>query len=188
MPAFPMRGTMAKYLESEPCFDAVKTPSLMGLLTELVPPGGGGRAEHSSNALGVRSRPAGPLVDRRHCRDITPFGPNSPFQRMLELSPKIVLFGVTVSSMTLCHVVEDVLAEEFPLRVYRDAMYSVPCVARGGEKILVSTRAMHPELRRFATRTKCEAISSGVEWNKTWRSERGSRSALQSSMHGAWSR
>lgn len=117
MPSFPFDGMMADYVDSQQ-FDIVKSPSKMGLLTELfrrIP--GVERSLHPSHSVCAKGPLAEYLVkDHQEC--LYPFEPSSPFGKIVELKGKILLIGVGLEVLTHVHTCEDRLQEQFPEKVY----------------------------------------------------------------------
>jgi len=149
MPSFPMSGTAFDHLENGHHFDVRRTPSKMGLLTEIFRLGCDvERSIHPTHSVIAKGTDARWLVDGHHL-DATPFGPDSPFQRMLQLSAKVVMLGVGLRSLTLVHVAEDMLADDFPVRVYADKAFAIECFDRSGDSVIVSTRALNPALASY---------------------------------------
>jgi aminoglycoside N3'-acetyltransferase len=120
MPTFPFTGRVTEYAATDPVFDPLRTPSRMGLLTEMfrrhpdvvrsVHP------THPVAALGARAA----WLVAGHEESPTPFGPETPFGRLYESDGQVLLLGVGLESMTLVHVVEDLMGDRFPVAVYEE--------------------------------------------------------------------
>lgn len=146
-PTFTFHPRMFDYLESNPVFDVRTAPSFMGSLTQYALKANEGiRSLHPTHSVLVIGKDA-PYLATEHHLDSTPFGPNSPYQRLLNLdSFKILLLGVTTDVITYIHAVEDIMGEEFPIRTYTNKIYDITCVDRNGNDIIVSTRCHSPVL------------------------------------------
>jgi aminoglycoside 3-N-acetyltransferase len=102
----------SRYLQGEPEWDREHTPSLMGKISETVRtwPSAlrSSHAAHSLAAVGAQAE----LICRRPYR--TGFGPDSPFQSLVDENAWVLLMGVTYSNCTLFHLFE--AAAEVPYR------------------------------------------------------------------------
>jgi aminoglycoside N3'-acetyltransferase len=135
MPAFVFGGanldSFRRYRE-KPVFDVKKTPSEMGLLTELFRRHPGVRRSlhptHSVCALG----PLAEEMTGRHHLDKFGCGPASPFAVMDRHRTTILGMGVPYyRCLTHVHHIEHVLDEEFPAACRER---STPVVLKDGEK------------------------------------------------------
>ncbi len=143
-PAFPFGGLMAEYLRSNPTFQTRVSLTKMGALSEVALfDESRVRSVHPTHSLvGFGDQASTWLAD--HHLDQSPFGPHSGFHRLAEARGKILLIGVGLSSVTGFHLVEDQLAERFPVRVYLPESFKVPCTSDNGEEFEVQTRCHDP--------------------------------------------
>lgn len=147
-PAFPFGNLMFEYLESGPSFDAREPKAKMGALVDIAL----GyedrmRSVHPTHSVAGFGDDVADLLKDHHL-DGTPFGPHSPFWRLADMGGKILVIGVGLSSVTGFHLPEDRMGDEFPVRVYGDKIYEVPCLSDTGEEIRVRTRAHDPMVSR----------------------------------------
>lgn len=89
---------------------------------------------HSVVAIGPR---ADEYVSSHHL-DKTPFGPNSPYYKLIKNGGKIVLFGATMGNITELHAVEDMVDEFYPVKIYTET-HDVKVVDYGGRELTVKT-------------------------------------------------
>ena len=96
--------TFSHYLQAEPVWDREHTPSRMGKISEAARtwPGAlrSSHAVHPLAAIGAQAE----LICRRPYR--TGFGPDSPFQTLVDCNAWILLMGVTYGNCTLFHLLE----------------------------------------------------------------------------------
>ena len=119
MPAFyfgepGMGGAYATFVQN-PRFDLRRTPSQMGLATELFRRMPGVR---QSRHPVYRISALGPLAEeltRGHELATSPAGRGSPFETMARLDTCIVGIGKPVQVLTQAHHTEELMADEFPL-------------------------------------------------------------------------
>lgn len=147
MPAFPIEGMAVDELKKGE-FDIRRTPSRMGLLTEIF------RRKcrtvrslhptHSVCAIG----PNADYLTRDHHRSEWVFGSTSPFRRLEEFDGKILLIGVGVEVLTHVHVVEDAMKESFPVNIWLDRLFEVTVNDAEGQTAVVKTRCHNPIISR----------------------------------------
>lgn len=146
MPAFyfgdPKQGGAAATFRRDPHFDLRRTPSQMGLATEIFRRFPGVR--HSRHPV-YRVSALGPLAaaltaGHEHAR--SPSGPGTPFEFMAAHDTLILGIGKSFEVMTQVHHVDDLLGDEFPVPrrapTARDAL--VVEVKDGEERFPVTLR------------------------------------------------
>ena len=143
MPAFPTIGGMAAHLAAHPCFDAARDPSRMGQLTERLRLHPRARRSlhptHSVVAVGPRAE----YLTDGHERCVSPFGPESPFQKLLNLDGKILCLGVEIAYISSLHLPEEMI-RNFSVKVYLDRPAQARVVDRHGREHTVTTLVHDP--------------------------------------------
>ena len=84
MPTIPFTGTAVAYVQEQPVFDVRRTPSRMGILSELfrrMP--GVLRSVHPTHSVAAWGEPARALIADHH-RAETPCGRGTPYHRLIE--------------------------------------------------------------------------------------------------------
>lgn len=149
MPAFffgdPKIGGARETFQRNPTFDVRRTPSQMGLLTELFRRSKG--VVQSRNPV-YRVSALGPLAEslvRGHENAHSPCGIGTPFDFMANHDTLILGIGKRFEVLTQVHHAEDVLGAEFP-------------VPRGDPNPLPITLVDGPERMPYTLR------GSGLEW------------------------
>lgn len=131
-PAIPVKGSTLDYLKSIKEFDAETAPNAMGVISKyyqkLEPSKRSLSPTHSVVACGKDS---GAYTDSHHL-DVTPFAEHSPYMKLVLSKGKVLLFGAQWKSLTICHVVEDMLGDDYPVKVYNRKPVRLK-VRRGGE-------------------------------------------------------
>ena len=106
MPTFPFARTMSEYLDSDPLFDASRTPSQSGLLSEALRQMPHVRRSlhptHPCAALGPR---ADEIIDGSE-HSLTPFGPSSAYGRAAAL-PTTYQVLLDTNSSSIVHVIQE---------------------------------------------------------------------------------
>ncbi|UTW51650.1 AAC(3) family N-acetyltransferase [bacterium SCSIO 12827] len=124
---------------SDPFFDELKTPSNVGILTEIFRTRyADGRSIHPTHSVAAKGKDAAALLDGHHLDD-TPCSANSPFGRLCQADGWVVMFGISMDCCTLIHHVEEIIAPDLYLQpVERTEHYN--CRRRNGEEISVALR------------------------------------------------
>lgn len=145
MPAFPAEGRNLDYIQSHPFFDEVKTPSKMGLLSEMfrqLPETQ--RSIHPTDSICAKGINAAWIVSG-HKGMQQPYGENSPFRRLCELKGKILMLGTTLNgACTNLHTLED-FEDGFLYPIYMPELYKVKVQLANGSIKEVSTRVHNPD-------------------------------------------
>jgi aminoglycoside N3'-acetyltransferase len=143
MPCPPVTGATLKSLQSAKVFDPKTTPCTTGKICETFRHWPGVfRSLHPTHSVAAIGPEAKWLVKDHHL-DSTPFGPNSPFARLLEIDASIVGIGLDVRWITLYHHFEDI-CDYFPVRVYSEERFQIPVLLEDGTHVLVATPRHDP--------------------------------------------
>lgn len=122
--AIPVKGSTQEYLENITRFDK-DAPIAMGVISSYYAKQEGAcrslNPTHSVVAYGPRAEE----YTAWHHLDITPFTERSPFYKLLEHNGSVLMIGAAIKHLTLCHIVEDMLGELYPQRVYGQKEYMV---------------------------------------------------------------
>lgn len=155
MPAFPIEGMAVDELKKGE-FDIKRTPSRMGLLTEIFRRKAGTvRSLHPTHSV-CAAGPNAAYLTRDHHRSEWAFGPASPFKRLEEFDGKILLIGVGVEVLTHVHVAEDAMKDSFPLNIWLDGLFEVTVNDAEGQTTVVTTRCHNPIISRRKSITSFE--------------------------------
>lgn len=137
MPAFyfgePGDGGAYATFQRNPRFDLRRTPSQMGLATELFRRMPGVR---QSRHPVYRISALGPLAEeltRGHEHASSPAGRGSPFETMARLDTCIIGIGKPIQVLTQAHHVEELMGDEFPVPSRAGVPLPMTLVDRDGE-------------------------------------------------------
>jgi len=161
MPSFPFDWSDVDSL-SAGIFDVRRSPSKMGLLTEMfrrLP--GVQRSLHPTHPVCAFGQYAEYLTNSHHL-DSYPFGPLSPFGRVDAMDGNILLLGVNTDSLTHVHVVEDVMGANFPINVYLPQIIETTVIDNQGLATPLMTRAHNPSISRLRSVRRYER-----EWERS---------------------
>ena len=148
MPSFPFDTLASEYLAIE-SFDIRRSPSKMGLLTEIfrrLPDVT--RSLHPTHPVCAQGPLAQYLIESHHL-DERPFGPLSPFGRLDENNGKILMIGVDSAFLTHVHVAEDLMGDAFPAPVYLEDAVEVTVLDQSGDEKTLRTRVHDPAVSRL---------------------------------------
>jgi len=123
MPTLPFRGTAVEYALGDPVFDVRQTPSRMGLITEMFRRSPGVvRSIHPTHSVAAWGASAHAII-AGHERAETPCGRLTPYGRLLDHDGKILLMGVSPSTMTFCYFVAEELEPRLSIPVLTREAY-----------------------------------------------------------------
>jgi aminoglycoside N3'-acetyltransferase len=107
MPTFPFHGSQGEYADKNPRFDVQKTPSRVGILTEVFRQTRGvKRSKHPTHPVGAWGRHANEIVSTHHLGPT--FGVTSPIYRLREFDGIVVGLGTRYRyAFTIGHVIEE---------------------------------------------------------------------------------
>lgn len=119
MPAFyfgdPEQGGVGQEFSRNPRFDLRRTPSQMGLLSEMFRRSKGVIcSRHPVMRIAARG-PLAPQITTGHERALLPCGIGSPFDHMARHDTLILGIGKPFEVLTQVHHAEDLLGDEFPV-------------------------------------------------------------------------
>jgi len=143
MPAFAHNTFSKIYLDTDPVFDILKSPSKAGAITEeLRKRANSLRSFHPTDAVTAH----GPLAEylvKDHFGQITPYNNMSPYFRIAEKKGKILNIGIPLSiSCTNLHTLEDAVDFKYP--IYHSRIYEVRMVDETGTQKRMKTRVHDP--------------------------------------------
>jgi aminoglycoside 3-N-acetyltransferase len=148
MPTIPFTDSAVAYVSRQPRFDVLRTPSRVGLITEVfrrcpavV------RSVHPTHPVAAWGAKAPEIIAGHHLAQ-TPCGAGSPYSRLLEHGGRMLFLGTDISSMTFFHAVEELLEPELPFSPFTVERFSVPCRDASGNVVVCTTRLFDPGLSR----------------------------------------
>jgi aminoglycoside 3-N-acetyltransferase len=135
------------YLRSGKVFDVHRSPSALGMLSEMArryP--GAKRSLHPTNSIVAIGKNADDIVGSHHL-DIYPCGEKSPYYISMQLHGIIAGIGVNANFMSFVHCPEDVLKNQFPLKTRLDEVFEAKVKKEDGTIEIVKTLAAHPQIK-----------------------------------------
>ena len=152
MPSFPYIGSHAEYLGGKPVYSVRKTPSIVGLLTEVFRRSSGVlrslEPDHPFCAWGTDASKvvgdgsaAGVGVDL--------FGPDSIHRRVLSMKATLVGLGVSLNTNTFIHVIDAQLEHLYGFPIYYDDCYDAFVEDYNGQRFNVKRKAIRREVHTY---------------------------------------
>jgi aminoglycoside 3-N-acetyltransferase len=148
MPAFPMDRPGLDHLRMHPVFDLRSTPSQMGAVSERFRTlSDTHRSFHPTHSLSAQGPGAEDFI-AGHQNAETPFGPGTPFAKMIEANARQLFLGTGTRPLTAYHVFECMREPPDPYGVFWPEPIEVRCIRADGSEVTVTTLVHHPELVR----------------------------------------
>lgn len=148
MPTMTFSGTAVEYARSNPLFDVARTPSRMGLLTELFRRSSKVvRSIHPTHPVAIWGDDAAVIAAGHHLAK-TPCGVGTPFEALLKRHGKIVLLGTDISVLTFYHLLEEVIERDLPLAPFTDEVFHLRSKAGDGQILDTNCRLFEPAVSR----------------------------------------
>ncbi len=177
MPTMPFSGTAIDWVRSHSSVDLRRTPSRMGLISEIFRRSPDViRSVHPTHSVAAWGAPAAEFV-ACHPAARTPCGVGSPYHGLLTRDGSVLLLGVDVNSVTLYHTAEELLEKQLPVSPFMDETFKLQCVAPDGTTIAVETRLFDPAVSR---RRNLERLGLELKQRGAWREARVGRLAIVS--------
>jgi aminoglycoside 3-N-acetyltransferase len=148
MPTMPFTGTALEYVRSGTVFDVRRTPSRMGLLTELFRRSDGVvRSLHPTHPIAIWGQGARAIAEE-HRQSRTPCGSSSPFEKLLRRDGKILLLGTGIGVLTFFHFVEEYMEDVFPFSPFGQQIFTIEFVDAAGKRMMCESRLFDPAVSR----------------------------------------
>lgn len=135
------------YLKSGKIFDVKRSPSALGMLSEIsrrYP--GAKRSLHPTNSIVAIGKHAATITGSHHT-DIYPCGEKSPYYLAMQMGGVIAGIGVNANFMSFVHCPEDVLKNQFPIKTRLDNVFEAKVKKEDGSIQLIKTLAAHPQIK-----------------------------------------
>jgi aminoglycoside N3'-acetyltransferase len=148
MPTMTFGGTAVAYARANPLFDVARTPSRMGLLTELFRRSPGVvRSIHPTHPVAIWGKDANAIALGHHLAS-TPCGVGTPFETLLKRDGKIILLGTDISVLTFFHMLEELLEHELPDSPFTDEVFHLRSKTQDGQILDTNCRLFDPAVSR----------------------------------------
>lgn len=152
--ALPFKGSSEQFLKSIDTFDFRSAPVEMGTINEyysMLPDAY--RSKSPTHSVVAVGKNAAYYTNDHHLSE-TPFTKNSPYYRLIEKQAKILMIGAGVKHLTFNHIVDDLLGDDFPVRVYAKRRYRINILDKSGNSTIGQFKA-HREILGVYKNPKC---------------------------------
>ena len=148
MVSLPYRTAALDWLQSGRRFDVRRTPSMMGMVSEVFRRRAGVvRSLHPTHPILVQGLQAERFI-AAHPDCLYPCGPGTPFDELARADGRVVFFNVPIDMFTFFHYLEHLVSATLPFALYTDSPFDAPVVDAGGRARIVRTYAFAREAIR----------------------------------------
>lgn len=142
-PTYP-RQLSSEFLKNDLIFDVRRTPSYMGVISELFRRKSGSiRSLHPTKSVCAIGPYAHELTNT-HQNSPYPYDSCSPYYKIMKYSGTIVSLGVSPLRLSFVHCIEDTLKDQFPINTYLETLFESRCINYEGEVEIIKTYAHNP--------------------------------------------
>ena len=166
LPTLPFTGSAVEYVRTAKPFDVRRTPSQMGMLTELfrrMP--GVSRSLHPTHPVAAWGANASGMIANHHLAS-TPCGKETPYGRLLDHNGKILFLGTDISVMTFFHAVEEIIETQMPFSPFSKEVFALESRDALGNTLSTRTRLFEP---RYSRRRNIHKLVPELKRRKAWR-------------------
>jgi aminoglycoside 3-N-acetyltransferase len=102
--------------------------------------------------------PAAPWIIADHEHTTYSCGKGSPFEKLVQVQAKALLFDVSLRTLTFFHYVQDLLQDTAPVNLYDDQPVESLVIDTHGTKRMVKTYVFSDESRRYRSPNLRQAL------------------------------
>jgi aminoglycoside N3'-acetyltransferase/acyl carrier protein len=158
MVSMPYTGSTAAYLHGGVPFNVQHTMSAMGVITEIFRQKPGVvRSVNPAHPI-LAWGPAAPWIIADHEKTMYSCGKGSPFEKLVHVQAKALLFDVSLRSMTFFHYLKDLFQSTLPVKLYEEMPVESIVIDTSGNKNTVKTYVFSSESRRYRSQNLQEAL------------------------------
>jgi len=130
------------YLAQGKVFNVNRTPSMMGLLSEVFRRGQGVvRSLNAAHPILAWGRDAEDFIAGHHLSQCS-FGADSPFARLAQRDAKLLLIDVPFNTITYNHYLEAELAARFPVPLFEPIPMRCQMLDSSGQSVSMNTQVL----------------------------------------------
>jgi aminoglycoside 3-N-acetyltransferase len=148
MPTMPFNGSAVQYVSQGKVFDPLRTPSCMGLITELFRRSTGVmRSIHPTHAVAAWGAKAQEMIVDHYLAE-TPCGRQTPYGRLIDYNGRILILGKSIRVMTFYHTIEEELEPQMPFSPFTQETFSLQSRGPDTNILVTHTRLFDPGYSR----------------------------------------
>ena len=149
MVSTPYTGRTAAYLRAGEPFDVRHTVSAMGVITEIFRQTPGVVRSLNPAHPVLAWGPAAPWLVVGHEHTLYSCGKGSPFEKLVHVQAKALLFDVSLSSLTFFHYLKDLFQGTLPVKLYEEMPVESMVIDADGNKKVVKAYVFSSESRKY---------------------------------------
>ncbi len=139
MVSLPYQTSSYEYLRTNSVFDVKRTPSKMGIISEVFRRKKGVlRSLHATHSVLVWGKDKSWIIEG-HENCIYPCGKDTPFDKFISLEGKVLFFDVPFIMFTFIHYIEDLLKDQLPFQLYTEEPLTSKIIDYNGNEITINT-------------------------------------------------
>lgn len=167
-PTLPFTGSAIDYARADPLFDPARTPSRMGMLSELFRRSPSVvRSAHPTHPVALWGQDAAAVAADHH-RAATPCGAGTPFEALHHRRGKIVLLGTGIGVLTFYHHIEEMIENELPFSPFTQQEFRLRTLAGDGGILEARCRLFDPVVSRRRNMSKLIGpLRAAGAWHET---------------------
>ena len=165
MPSMPFTGSTREWLNSGQVFDVRRTPSRVGLLTELFRRSPGVvRTVHPTHPVAIWGALAEEMSRDAHT-STTPCGRPSPFARLVDVGGQSLMLGAGIEYMTFFHAVEEFLEGDMPFSPFTAETFELHSKDAAGALMTSRLRLLEPH---YSSRRRVAILTPELQRTGDW--------------------
>ena len=146
-PAWHFTYRAEDYLNKSLVFDVRRSPSVLGLLSELARRHPNAqRSIHPFNSIVAIGNYAAEIVSE-HGNSIYPCDEASPYYKITKFDGIIAGIGVDTNFISFVHCPEDVIKKQFPIKTRLDEIFEGKVKLKDGSMKIIKTLVAHPQIK-----------------------------------------
>jgi aminoglycoside N3'-acetyltransferase len=147
LPALPYSPPLEDFLATSPVVDLQRTPTRAGLLAEIFRRSPETRRTFDPDvSLSVGGPESDWIVGETPCLGWNPFGPHSPYRRILSAGAYVLGLGVSRNTMGLVHVIDSLFADRYPIDIYCRKTMQATSIDENGQRLVYYRRPVRREV------------------------------------------
>lgn len=146
-PAWHFTIRAEEYLKKGLVFDVKRSPSVLGLLSEIARRHPSAlRSIHPINSIVAIGKHAEEMIND-HGKSIYPCDETSPYYKIIKYNGIIAGLGVDTNFLSFVHCPEDVLKQQFPVKTRLDTKFEAKVKMQDGSIKIIKTLTAHPQIK-----------------------------------------
>lgn len=165
IPTYTMKGSMFNTcIDKKYLFNLNKPTNLGAIPSELLKMKGIYRSIHPTHSVSAIGKYAEYITKDHHIGEKT-FGKNSPWGKVIKLKGKFLGIGISLGPTTQYHYIEDIMENDFPIKVKIDKLYKIKCKISKHKFIYVNVRPLDPNVAKTRIDKKQNHFIRDYFWN-----------------------